>query len=138
MSNAQYVACAKLPEPPNASWSNVLRLGREIHVSGVHAHPHTRDATLDAYEQTCIILDRLQLLLESAGGGLHNIYKLVVYAKAMEMKDGVAKARSERLGPVYPCSTFLVVQGFAFQEVDVELDAWSNLDVDLRRVLKAV
>jgi len=125
------IVCPEMPEPLHASWSNVLQVGREVHVSGVHAHPQTKNQTLDAYEQTNIIFDRLQLLLAAAGGGLHNIYKLVIYIKALEFKDGVNQARSERLGPIYPCSTLVVVSAFAFPEVDVEIDAWSNLDVNL-------
>ncbi|MFA7680113.1 MAG: RidA family protein [Pigmentiphaga sp.] len=132
MSLLEPVFCPELPEPEGASWSNVLKLGREVHVSGVHAHPHTRDKVLDAYAQTTIIFDRLQALLAAAGGGLHSIYKLVVYVKTPEAKEGVNRARAERLGPVYPCSTLVVVSGFAFLEVDVEIDAWSNLDIDHR------
>ena len=133
MNQIEYVSCPQLPEPANASWSNVLRQGREVHISGVHAHPHTRDERLDGYRQATLIFDRIQALLEAAGGGLHNIYKLVIYVKAVEMKEGVNKARAERLGPTYPCSTLVVVSGFAFPEVDVEIDAWSNLDADLRK-----
>lgn len=134
MSALRHIICPELPEPPHASWSNVLRIGREVHVSGVHAHPHTREKTLDAYTQANIIFDRLQSLLASAGGGLHNIYKLVIYVKSPEFKEGVNQVRTERLGPcIYPCSTLVVVSGFAFPDIDVEIDAWSNLDEDLRR-----
>ena len=31
MSAAEHIACAGLPEPPNATWSNVLRVGRDVH-----------------------------------------------------------------------------------------------------------
>lgn len=137
MKGAEVVHCPQHPQPPGATWSNVVVVGREVHVSGVHAHPHTLNArqdgrALSAYEQTDIIFDRLQALLEAAGGGLHSIYKLVIYATSMEAKDGINRARAQRLGPAFPCSTFVVVQGFAFAEVDVEIDAWSSLDVDLR------
>lgn len=124
---------SEMPEPPRASWSNALQIGREVHVSGVHAHPLTEHKNLDVAAQTNIIFDRLQALLAPKGGGLHNIYKLVIYVKAPEFKDGVNQVRAERLGPTYPCSTLVVVTGFAFPEVDVEIDAWSNLDVDLRK-----
>lgn len=137
MNELEYIACPELPEPPNASWSNVLKIRDEVHVSGVHAHPHTKEKELDAYEQASIIFDRLQHLLSSAGGGLHNIYKLVVYVTTPTCKDGVNRARAERFGPqVYPCSTLIIVSGFAFPEVTVEIDAWSNLKVDQRKAEK--
>lgn len=137
MSGAHVIRCAAHPEPPNATWSNVLTVGREIHISGVHAHPLTRQAIdsgkpLDAYEQSMVIFDRIQALLESAGGGFHSIYKLVIYATTRDAKDGVNRARADRLGPQFPCSTFLVVNGFAFEGADVEIDVMANLDVDLR------
>lgn len=137
MNQLEYITCPEFPEPPNASWSNVLKIGNEIHVSGVHAHPHTKEKELDSYAQANLIFDRLQHMLISAGGGLHNIYKLVVYVTSPELKDGVNRARTERFGPhVYPCSTLIVVSGFVFPEVSVEIDAWSNLTVDHRKATK--
>jgi len=132
------VACEAVPDMPHATWSNVLVIGQEVVLSGQTAHPATRDAAqagapLGAYEQTLVVLRKMQALLETAGGGVHNIVKLVVYVTDIADKDEVGRARREFFArPPYPASTLVAVQALVFPELRVEIDAFARLDVDLR------
>ena len=137
------IACDALPEPPHASWSNALVVGHEVVLSGQTAHPATRAAAeagapLDAYAQTMLVLGKLRALLEAAGGGVHNLVKLVVYVTDIADKDAVGRARRDFFGALqpgapYPASTLVGVGALVFPELKVEIDAVARLDADLRR-----
>ena len=135
------VACEGVPDLPHATWSNALIVGQEVVLSGQTAHPATRDAAqagapLGAYEQTLVVLRKIRQLLEAAGGGVHNIVKLVVYVTDIADKDEVGRARREFFvrapGASYPASTLVAVQALVFPELRVEIDAFARLDADLR------
>ena len=132
------IACDAVPEVPHASWSNALRVGPELIVSGQTAHPATRSAAqagqpLDAHAQTLVVLRKIHALVEAAGGGVHNIVKLVVYVTDIANKDEVGRARREFFqGQAYPASTLVAVSALVFPELKVEIDATVRLDADLR------
>ncbi|SCK52194.1 Enamine deaminase RidA, house cleaning of reactive enamine intermediates, YjgF/YER057c/UK114 family [Variovorax sp. HW608] len=135
------VACEAVPDLPHAIWSNALVVGQEVVLSGQTAHPATRDAAqagrpLGAYEQTLVVLRKVQALLEAAGGGIHNIVKLVVYVTDIADKDEVGRARRDFFAQLpecaYPASTLVAVSALVFPELRVEIDAFARLDVDLR------
>ena len=100
-----------VPDLPTASWTNAYRIGHEVVLSGMTAHPASRDAAqqgapLDAYAQTLVVLRKLEALVQAAGGHRHT-----------------------------PCSTLVAVRGLVFPELCVEVDAWARLDVDLRQAV---
>lgn len=128
------VRCDRVPDLPASSWSNALRIGQEVVMSGVTAHPAVRDgAVLSTYEQTMAVLGKLLALVEAAGGHIGNIYKLVVYVTDIQDKGEVGRARHDffKQAP-FPCSTLVEVKGLVFPELRVEIDGWARLDVDLR------
>lgn len=134
------VNCEAVPDLPHASWSNALVVGQEVVLSGQTGHPATRQAAqegqpLGAYEQTLVVLSKIRALLEAAGGGVHNILKLVVYVTDIADKDEVGRARRDFFGGqgAYPASTLVAVSALVFPELRVEIDATARLDVDLRR-----
>ena len=115
-------------EPPGATWSNALRIGPEIVMSGATAHPA---AGLDTYAQTMRVLTKLLAAVEAAGGGIRNVYKLVIYVTDIADKDAIGRARRDFFEPPFPCSTLVEVKGLVHPELKVEIDAWARLDVDL-------
>jgi len=137
MSAVHKIAVSATPDLPNVSWTNGWRIGDEIVLSGMTAHPATRDAAavgapLDTYEQTLQVLGKIAALIEAAGGHKHNITKTVVYVTNIADKDAVGRARRAFFGDVFPCSTLVAVSALVFPELTVEIDAWARLDVDLR------
>lgn len=133
------VACAAVPDLPHATWSNALVVGQEVVLSGQTAHPATQAAAqagapMDAYAQALAVLRKIQALLEAAGGGIHNITKLVVYVTDIAHKDAVGRARRDFFGSgPWPASTLVAVQALVFPELVVEIDAFARLDADLRQ-----
>ncbi|MDM0045789.1 RidA family protein [Variovorax dokdonensis] len=141
--DVERIACAVVPDLPHATWSNVLRVGPELIVSGQTAHPATRNAAsagapLGAYEQAMVVLRKIQALAEAAGGGIHNILKLTVYVTDIADKDEVGRARRDFFrGQAYPASTLVAVSALVFPELRVEIDATVRLDADLRSAAPA-
>lgn len=134
------IAALAVPDLPGASWTNGWRIGDEVVMSGMTAHPATRDAAangkpLDTYAQTLLVLGKLAALVEAAGGHRHNIVKTVVYATDIADKDAVGRARRDFFGNDFPCSTLVGVRELVFPELTVEIDAWARLDVDLRAAI---
>ncbi|MBJ2245815.1 MULTISPECIES: Rid family hydrolase [Pseudomonas] len=122
--------------PAGASWSNALLIGREVVMSGMTAHPASREATLDCYAQTLVVLGKIQALVEAAGGHIGTIYRLTVYLTDIADKDQVGRARRDFFGgqAVFPTSTLVAVSALVFPELRVEIEASARLDVDLRTV----
>lgn len=131
------VTAESVPDLPNASWTNGWRVGHEVVMSGMTGHPTTKQAAergqpLGAYEQTLVVLGKLEALVQAAGGHRHNIVKTVVYLTDIADKDEVGRARRDFFDGHYPCSTLVAVSALVFPELRVEIDAWARLDVDLR------
>lgn len=138
MAIAEKIQCPQVPAPPTASWTNGYRIGQEVVVSGMTGHPATREAAdrgapLGAYEQTLVVLKKLEALVTAAGGHRHNLIKTVVYLTDIADKDEVGRARRDFFDGVYPCATLVAVSALVFPELRVEIDAWARLDVDLRQ-----
>nr|WP_155688613.1 RidA family protein [Pseudomonas aeruginosa] len=110
---------------PDASWSNALLVGEELVMSGMTAHPATR--------QALVVLGKVKALLEAAGGHVGNLYKLNVYVSRIADKDAIGRARQEFFAGqgTFPASTLVEVSGLVFPELLVEIDAWARLDIDL-------
>ncbi len=123
-----------MTEPSGATWSNCLVVGREIVMSGVTARgkdgfPIGGDSMR---AQTLAVFDRIAAMTDAAGGGLHNVYKLVIYVTDMARKNEVNAARAETFRAVWPCSTLVEVKSFAFDGLLVEVDAFANLGIDMQ------
>lgn len=133
MRGVRKIVTPEVPEPPGASWSNCLQIGRELVFSGVTARgADGRPLGGDSMEgQTRACLDRILAQIRVAGGGAGNIYRLVIYVTDITRKDEVNAARKAAFSGVYPASTLVEVKGLVFPDLLVEIDAFANLDISL-------
>ena len=135
MTVVRHIKTDKVAELATATWSNCLVIGNEISMSGMTAHPASRNSVLSTYEQTLLVLGKVRDLVEAAGGTLGGIYKLVIYVKDIADKDDVGRARRDFFTAPYPCSTLVEVSGLVFPELTVEIDAFARLDIDLQQAV---
>lgn len=77
----------------------------------------------DVVAQTNQAMANIKELLEEAGSGLDDIVKTVVYMTDPRYREPVYRAMGQWLKGVHPCSTGLIVSGFARPEWVVEIDA---------------
>lgn len=134
----RHVQSTKVPELETATWSNCLVIGEDIVMSGMTAHPASRQQALDTYRQTLVVLRKIADLVEAAGGTVGSITKLVIYVTDIAHKDEVGRARRDFFGSgaPYPCSTLVAVSALVFPELTVEIDAFARLGVDLRQAVR--
>lgn len=77
----------------------------------------------DVVAQTNQAMANIKELLEEAGSCLDDIVKTVVYMTDIRYREPVYRAMGGWLKGVHPCSTGIVVSGFARPEWVVEIDA---------------
>lgn len=135
MTGFAKIDCLEVPEPPGASWSNGLVIGREIVLSGVTARASDGKAiggaSMEAQTRACF--DKVVAQVKAAGGHPGNIYRLVIYVTDIARKDEVNAARKAAFAATYPVSTLVEVSGLVFPDLLVEVDAFANLDVSLQQ-----
>ncbi|BDH47800.1 hypothetical protein TUM12370_38440 [Salmonella enterica subsp. enterica serovar Choleraesuis] len=138
MSQVAKITSPEVPELSTATWSNALRIGNEIVLSGMTPHPFTERAAkelrpLSVYDQTIIVLNKCKALVEAAGGHIGNIYRLTVYVTDIADKDEVGRARRDFFSGqrTFPTSTLVGVKELVFPDLRVEIEASARLDIDL-------
>ncbi len=77
----------------------------------------------DIEKQTVQVLDNLQAIVETAGGSLADICRLVIYLTSREHLGKVMEVRNRYFKPPYPAATAIVVAGLANPEWLVEIEA---------------
>ncbi|OAV62625.1 RidA family protein [Enteractinococcus helveticum] len=77
----------------------------------------------DVVAQTNQAMANIKELLEEAGSSLEDIVKTVVYMTDIRYREPVYRVMGSWLKGVHPCSTGIVVSGFARPEWVVEIDA---------------
>ena len=92
----------------------------------------TLDGTIvapgDPAGQTRQALENIRELMRLAGGTLEDVVKIVVYVTDRAYRSQVYPVIDEFFGVQKPCSTGLVVQGLAVEELVVEIDAYGVID----------
>ncbi len=76
----------------------------------------------DAAAQADQAMANAKLLLEEAGSSLDDVCKLRVYIGDRAYREPVYQVLGRHLGEVHPCSTGLIMRGFARPEILFEID----------------
>jgi enamine deaminase RidA (YjgF/YER057c/UK114 family) len=75
-----------------------------------------------AAEQADVAMDNARTLLEEAGSSLDDVCKLRIYIRDRAFRESVYQVIGRHFGDVYPCSTGLIMGGFARPEILFEID----------------
>ena len=111
-------------------WSNCIRAGDYIFISGQVARPLEGGKTLvgsNEYEQTKQIFTRIRLMCEAAGGSLDDVVKMTIYVVDIRNNTEVWRARREFFSGDFPASTLVEVRSLATPETLVEIEAVAYL-----------
>lgn len=76
----------------------------------------------DVEKQTRMACQCVKQLIQEAGGKTTDICKITVYLLNREDRHKVYSVIAEEFEGVYPCSTGLIVSGFALPEMLMEID----------------
>jgi enamine deaminase RidA (YjgF/YER057c/UK114 family) len=84
----------------------------------------------DPAAQTEQAMKSVEMLLREAGARLEDICKLVIYVTDIRYREAVYRVIGRWLKGVHPCSTGVVVSGFARPEWVVEVDVTAVIPRD--------
>jgi enamine deaminase RidA (YjgF/YER057c/UK114 family) len=76
----------------------------------------------DAAAQADQAMTNAKILIEEAGGSLDEVCKLRVYIGDRAYREPVYQVLGQHFGDVHPCSTGLIMRGFARPEILFEID----------------
>jgi enamine deaminase RidA (YjgF/YER057c/UK114 family) len=113
----------EVAEPAPGMWSNCLKVGDTVYVSGLTARDKSQQpAGGSEYDQARLIFARMAALVEAAGGSLADVVKLNIYLTNIGNREGVWRARRESFSGVFPACTLVEVSALA-PGIDVEIEA---------------
>ena len=124
-STKQRIRSPQVGEPPEGTWSNCLVVGNQIFIAGMTARGDEFDDVPggSAYEQAIVILRKIKLLMEAAGGHMDDVVKVVIYLTDIDEREEVWQARREFFSGDFPVSTLFEVSKLARPEMKVEIEA---------------
>lgn len=110
-------------EYPPGHWSNCLRVGDTVYISGFTSRANDLKTIQgkDGYEQAKVIFTKIKHCLEAAGAKMQDVVKMVIYVTDMKENKGVWRARQEFFTGDFPTSTLVQVAALATQEILVEI-----------------
>ena len=119
------IASPNVPEPPPGRWSNALRVGDMLFISGmVSRAPDGRTIEGgDEYEQAKVIFGKIRSLVEAAGGVMADVVKMTIYVVNIKNNTEVWRSRREFFSGDFPCSTLVEVRSLATPEILIEIEA---------------
>ena len=124
MATKQRVGHPQVPEPPPQTWSNGLVIGNQVFIAGMTAQVGTEVVGGDSmYGQAQAIFGKISKLMESAGGQMDDIVKVVIYVTDITRREEVWRARREVFTGDFPVSTLVEVAALARPEILVEIEA---------------
>lgn len=111
-------------------WTNGIRAGDFLFISGQVARPHEGGNTLvgtDEYTQAKQIFERIKRICEAAGGSMADVVKVTIFLVDITKNTEVWKARREFFSGDFPASTLVEVRSLAGKETLVEIEAVAYL-----------
>jgi len=124
------VTIPNVAEADPGLWSNCIRAGDLLFISGQVARPLTGGRTLvgsNEYEQTRQIFSRIKCICEAAGGSLDDIVKMTIFMVDIKNNTEVWRARREFFSGDFPASTLVEVRSLAGPETLVEIETIAYL-----------
>lgn len=123
------VMSSAVAEAPPGLWSNCLVVDRIAYFSGLtaRAKDQTTIEGADEYEQTKVIFEKFEALIEAAGGRMSDIVKLTIFVTNIGNRQKVWDARKEFFQGNFPACALVEVAGLASPEVLVEIEGIAHL-----------
>ena len=121
----QKITCSQVTEPPPGRWSNALRVGDMLFISGTVSRGPD-GVTIQGsneYQQAKIIFGKIRHLVEAAGGAMSDVVKMTIYVVNIKQNTEVWRARQEFFTGDFPCSTLVEVRSLATPDILVEIEA---------------
>jgi len=116
-------------EAPPGRWSNAIRAGEFLFISGQVSRAND-GKTIEGkgeYEQSKIIFTKIKNLVEAAGGTTDDVVKVTIYVVNIRQNTEVWRARQEFFKGDFPASTLVQVAALGTPEMLVEIEAVAHI-----------
>lgn len=116
-------------EYPPGHWSNCLRVGDIVYVSGMTSRGNDLKTIEgdNAYEQAKVIFTKIRHCLEAAGAKIDDIVKMVIYVTDMKDNKEIWRARQEFFSGDFPTSTLVQVAALASPQIRLEIETVAHV-----------
>ncbi len=123
--NIEKITSPHVAEPPSGRWSNALRVGDMLFISGTvsRAPDGVTIQGNNEYEQAKIIFGKIRHLVEAAGGAMSDVVKVNIYVVNIKQNTEVWRARQEVFTGDCACLTLVEVRNLATPEDLVKVEA---------------
>lgn len=124
------VVVPNVAEAEPGLWSNGIRAGDLLFISGQVARPYDGGKTLvgaSEYEQAWHIFSRIKRICEAAGGSMEDLVKMTIFMVDITKNAEVWRARREFFSGDFPASTLVEVRSLAGAQTLVEIEAVAYL-----------
>ena len=118
-----------IAEAPPGRWSNAIRAGEFLFISGQVSRSND-GKTIEGkgeYEQSKIIFTKIKNLVEAAGGTTDDVVKVTIYVVNIRQNTEVWRARQEFFKGDFPASTLVQVAALGTPEMLVEVEAVAHI-----------
>jgi len=125
MTSKIRITSSLVAEPASKRWSNCLRAGDFLYVSGLTSRGND-GVTIEGkgeYEQSKIIFTKMKNLLEAGGARMDDVVKLTLFVTNIANNKEVWRAREEFFTGDFPAASLVEVKGLATPEILVEIEA---------------
>lgn len=111
-------------EPADRMWSNCLRVGDLVLISGMTARGADGETVLgEEYDQAKVIFAKIRDLAEAAGATIDDVVKMTIYVTDISRNAEIWRARQEFFTGDFPACTLVEVAALAKPEIRVEIEA---------------
>ena len=126
----EQVTAPEAPEFPGNIFSNCLKAGNQVVLSGMVASDDAGGVIGgdSAYGQARACFAKIEKLVGAAGGSLADVAKLTIYLTDIADRPEIGRARKEFFDGRMPASTLIGVSALAAPEYRVEIEAVAFLE----------
>jgi 2-iminobutanoate/2-iminopropanoate deaminase len=120
----QRIISPHVAEYPPGHWSNCIRVGDAIYLSGFTSRSSdlkTIAGPNDAYQQAKVIFTKVKHCLEAAGAKMSDVVNMTIFVTDIAINKEVWRARREFFTGDFPCSTLVQVAALGTPEIMVEI-----------------
>ena len=125
MAKIERVLSEHVKEPDPGLWSNCMRCGDQVFISGFVPLSDTGEVLgiNDPEEQARVIFGKIRHYLEAAGGKMSDVVRVRIYVTDLRHRPAILEARREFFSGDFPCSTLVGVSTLVDPAYLVEIDA---------------
>ena len=125
MAKIERVLSEHVKEPDPGLWSNCMRCGDQVFISGFVPLSDTGEVLgiNDPGEQARVIFRKIRHYLEAAGGKMSDVVRVRIYVTDMRHRPAILEARRDFFSGDFPCSTLVGVSTLVDPAYLVEVDA---------------